>query len=262
MIAITVDAPWVAPLAWPWPAGNGRGEEGSCRLRPGWLSRLCRKAWAAAPGSATVDLERLSDEELIAEARRRSGEDAAACLEVLYGRFYPRVAAWCLRLAPSREEAGDLAQEVFLRVHSRLDTFRGESRFSTWLYQVARSVAINRGQAAERARRRTAPLGEPGDAGTVPELADPLPDAEDLALKAEDVARLRTALAEDLEPLEARVLVLHFAHGMTLPRITEMLALDNRSGAKAYVVSAMRKLRRRFGRGAARPAVAAAKELP
>jgi RNA polymerase sigma-70 factor, ECF subfamily len=196
----------------------------------------------ACPSSCTlaeVRLEQLSDEEL-AEKARTDPARSSECLGVLYGRYHSKVAWWCLKVCGSREEAADLAQEVFLRVHSRLGSFRGESRFSTWLYQVTRSVAINRG---ESSRRRSAPLT---DLDTAPETADPLPDAEEVLSRAQAAGELRTALAE-LEPLEAKVLYLHFADGLTLPRITDLLRLDNRSGAKAYIVSATRKLRRRFG---------------
>lgn len=189
-----------------------------------------------------MDLEQLSDEELVERARTRPAL-ASECLGVLYRRFHPRVAYWCLRVCGSREEAADLAQEVFLRVHSRLGSFRGESRFSTWLYQVTRSVAINRG---ESNRRRTSPLTGLTDLDTASEMADPLPDAHEVLARAEAAGELRAAM-EELEPLEAKVLYLHFANGLTLPRITEILGLENRSGAKAYIVSATRKLRRRFG---------------
>jgi RNA polymerase sigma-70 factor (ECF subfamily) len=202
----------------------------------------------AAPSScrlAGVRLEDLSDEELAGRARAEPAR-AAECLGILYGRYHAKVAYWCLRVCGSREEAADLAQEVFLRVHSRLGSFRGESRFSTWLYQVTRSVAINRGQSS---RRRSAPLTE---LETASEAADPLPDAEEVLSRAEAAGDLRAALAE-LEPLEAKVLYLHFADGLTLPRITDLLRLDNRSGAKAYIVSATRKLRRRFGIGKEAP---------
>jgi RNA polymerase sigma factor (sigma-70 family) len=186
-----------------------------------------------------VRLEHLSDEELAEKARTEPAR-ASECLGLLYGRYHSKVAYWCLKVCGSREEAADLAQEVFLRVHSRLGSFRGESRFSTWLYQVTRSVAINRG---ESSRRRSAPLT---DLDTAPEKADPLPDAEEVLSRAQAAGELRTAL-EELEPLEAKVLYLHFADGLTLPRITDLLRLENRSGAKAYIVSATRKLRRRFG---------------
>lgn len=196
----------------------------------------------AGPSSCTlpgVRLEQLSDEELVETARTEPAR-ASECLGVLYGRYHSKVAYWCLRVCGSREEAADLAQEVFLRVHSRLGSFRGESRFSTWLYQVTRSVAINRG---ESSRRHSGPLT---DLETASETVDPLPDAEEVLSRAQAAGELRSALAE-LEPLEAKVLYLHFADGLTLPRITDLLRLENRSGAKAYIVSATRKLRRRFG---------------
>lgn len=188
-----------------------------------------------------TQLERLSDEELIQRARSEPGPVAEACLQILFERYYAKVAYWCLRICGSREEAADLAQEVFLRVHSKIGSFRGESRFSTWLYQVTRSVAINHGEAS---RRRTAPLTAMESA---PEPEDPVPAADELLFRSQDAAGLRAAMEELLEPLEAKVLYLHYGHGMTLPRITELLGLENRSGAKAYIVSGMRKLRRRFG---------------
>ena len=209
-----------------------------CTLPGGLLLDLFGRA-PAQKRARHVDLDRLNDEELVEKARTEPAL-ASECLGVLYRRFYPKVAYWCLRVCGNRDEAADLAQEVFVRVHSRLGSFRGESRFSTWLYQVTRSVAINRG---ESNRRRSSPLT---DLDSAPEMADPLPDAQEALARAEAAGELRAAM-EELEPLEAKVLYMHFADGLTLPRITELLGLDNRSGAKAYIVSATRKLRRRFG---------------
>ena len=84
-----------------------------------------------------------SDEEIV-RAARQDPERAASHLDVLFRRYQTRVAAWCLRTGGRREEAADLAQEVFVRVYERLETFRFESSFATWLYLVTRSVAINR----------------------------------------------------------------------------------------------------------------------
>jgi RNA polymerase sigma-70 factor (ECF subfamily) len=193
-----------------------------------------------------MDLESLSDEELVERARREPGTVADACLAVLYRRFYPKVAAWCLRLSGDRQEAADLAQEVFLRVHERLASYRGESRFSTWLYTVSRSVVINRGQAARR--RQTDPLDEVEGM----EPVEPSPGAEQEMEKGQIARALRQALESDLEPLEAKVLYLHYVDGVSLPALTQILGLENKSGAKALVVSGGRKLKRRFGRWLAR----------
>ena len=195
-----------------------------------------------------MDLDRLSDEELIERARANAADAATAdaCLAGLYRRYYPKVARWCLRISGDRQEAADLAQEVFLRVHDRLDSFRGDSRFSTWLYTVTRSVAINRGVAARR--RETDALDEEG----MPEPVEPSPGADEMAEKGQILAAFRDAMARDLEPLEAKVLYLHYVDGVPLAGIAEMLNLQNKSGAKAYIVSGGRKLKRRFGRWLAR----------
>ncbi|NID12898.1 RNA polymerase sigma factor [Fibrivirga algicola] len=56
----------------------------------------------------------------------------------LYQRYYPKVYASCLRLLNDRQEAQDQTQEIFCKVNERLHTFRGESRFSTWLFVLTR----------------------------------------------------------------------------------------------------------------------------
>jgi len=195
-----------------------------------------------------MDLDRLSDKELIERARANAADFAAAdaCLAALYRRYYTKVAGWCLRISGDRQAAADLAQEVFLRVHDRLDGFRGDSRFSTWLYTVTRSIAINRGMAARR--RETDALDEEG----MPEPVEPSPGADEMAEKGQILAAFRDAMERDLEPLEAKVLYLHYVDGVPLAGITEMLSLQNKSGAKAYIVSGGRKLKRRFGRWLAR----------
>jgi RNA polymerase sigma-70 factor (ECF subfamily) len=188
-----------------------------------------------------MDLLQLSDEELLERARRRDDPAAAgAARDALFRRYHPRVASWSLRFCGDREAAADLAQEVLLRVHERLDTFRGESRFSTWLYTVARRVAINRGEAA--ARHRASSLDE-----VAAEPVDPAEGADTAVAREQVLDAFREAMRRDLDPTEAKVLYLHYVDGMTLPAITDHLGLDNRSGAKAYVVAARRKLDRRFG---------------
>ena len=184
------------------------------------------------------DVARATDGELIEAARRTPGPRRDVLLEELYRRWYPRVARFSLKISGNREAAADLAQEVFLRVHERLGSFRGESAFSTWLYTVMRSVAINRGLAARR--RREWLVADP-DRTRPDERSD---DPARLLEHNDELRLLRQTIQRELEPLEARVLYLHYVDGLTLPAITRLLELTNKSGAKAYVVSGKRKLRR------------------
>jgi RNA polymerase sigma-70 factor (ECF subfamily) len=61
----------------------------------------------------------------------------------LYERFSPAVFNVALRMVGSREDAEDIRQEVFLRAHRALKEFKGEARFSTWLYRIAANVALD-----------------------------------------------------------------------------------------------------------------------
>src|ERR1700730_11075363 len=89
------------------------------------------------------DWKILSDEDLIAIYRQnwgRAREDAAA---ELFLRHQARIARWCCRFTHDRESASDLAQEILLRAFRNLDSYRGESRSSTWLYVIARNLCMS-----------------------------------------------------------------------------------------------------------------------
>ena len=191
-----------------------------------------------------------SDEEIVRAARQDAAR-AANHLDVLFRRYQTRVAAWCLRISGRREEAADLAQEVFVRVYERIDTFRFESSFATWLYLVTRSVTINRSISN---RRRDA---ESIDADGFPEPIAAGPSVEEEVGHELLVRQLRAAIAADLEPLEARILHLHFIDELTLAAIDQLLDLQNKSGARAYLVSAKRKLKRSFSNSIPTPATRA-----
>jgi RNA polymerase sigma-70 factor (ECF subfamily) len=187
-----------------------------------------------------MDLDRLDDHALILRSRASAGPERAAALQTLYRRYYDRVGSWALRLCNQPEEAAELAQEVFVRVHARIDTFRLDSAFSTWIYRVTRNLAIDRGLA--RKRKPTEALDD------APEPRDPAPHHDETLARREVVDRFMQAVARDLDPTEARVLYLHYVDGVQLADVTTALQLENLSGAKAFVVSARRKLARHFGR--------------
>lgn len=86
-----------------------------------------------------------SDEALA--ARAAAGDDSA--FEAIVERYQARIFRLACRLT-SETDAPDVLQETFLQVYRHLSSFRGESRFGTWLYRIASNAALmNR-----RARRR------------------------------------------------------------------------------------------------------------
>ncbi len=71
----------------------------------------------------------------------KSGDRSA--YQKLYQQHVGQVFALCLRLTGDRGYAEEATQEVFIQVWQKLDNFRGDSKFSTWLHSVASNVAIS-----------------------------------------------------------------------------------------------------------------------
>src|SRR6266576_3913417 len=75
--------------------------------------------------------------------RRLQERDERAFEEVV--RFYQhKVYNLVYRMIGNQEEAEDIAQEVFVTVFKAIDSFRGEAKFSTWLYRIAANHCKNR----------------------------------------------------------------------------------------------------------------------
>lgn len=89
------------------------------------------------------------EEELVERLKRR---DEAAFTELI--RLYEkRIFQLVLRMLGDRGEAEDVAQDVFLTVFKSIDSFRGDSKLSTWLYRVATNHCKNRIKYLDRRAR-------------------------------------------------------------------------------------------------------------
>ena len=66
--------------------------------------------------------------------------------ELLVRRYEGPVYNLVFRMLGNREEAEDLAQEIFVKVFKKIDTFRGDSSLATWIYRVASNMCKNRQQ--------------------------------------------------------------------------------------------------------------------
>ena len=181
-----------------------------------------------------------SDEELVKSYRTVADPQRGEFLNQLFARHRTRVAAWCFRMTGDVDSATDLAQDVFLKAFRNLESFRGQSKFTTWLYSIARNHCMD----ALKARAATPIIA--GDAA--------LEEVQDIRAtqlfstmerrQAEEI--VRQLMRESLDETEAKVITMHYLHELPLDAVTRLLDLRNASGAKAYVVSAKRKLARAF----------------
>ncbi len=208
----------------PVPAWTDAGHEG--RGRGMWRSGLDGAYLGSSMTSLDAGLPSDSDEALVAKA---NGGNSAA-FDVLVTRYQAKVYALAVRMGAA-SDCEDVLQETFLRVFRKLDTFRGESRFSTWLYRIAvNQVLLQRRSSAQRRRVESLEEHLPrfDDAGRLaPWAADygRAARAEDLLERKELAEKLREAV--ERLPDEYRLpVVLHDLQGLAGAEAAAVLDLE------------------------------------
>ena len=82
----------------------------------------------------------LSDEQLVIEYLKGDNNS----LGILYDRYYSKVYHKCLSFSRNPDDAFDLAQDVLMKAFSNIRSFRGSSKFSTWLYSITTNHCISK----------------------------------------------------------------------------------------------------------------------
>jgi RNA polymerase sigma-70 factor (ECF subfamily) len=157
-----------------------------------------------------------------AELVLRWQEGDLGAFEALVRRHERRVFSLVFRMLGSREEAEDVAQEAFLALHRHGHRFRGEARFSTFVYRVAANAALNRRRSLARRRAREEALAKRQDAG------DDLPaaprDPEDAAAGGQIQQRVQAALLALPRDLRMAI-VLYDLEGQSYGEIARVLRI-------------------------------------
>lgn len=101
---------------------------------------VARADWSSAGGCSSVRSVPGADRDLARAAAEGDREAFAALLDLHYDRIF----RLCFRLTGRREEAEDLTQDICLALPGKLRRFRGQARFTTWLYRIAVNAAHDR----------------------------------------------------------------------------------------------------------------------
>ncbi len=80
----------------------------------------------------TIDIGSAKDYELT----KLSAKGDMVAFEEIYNRHHRRVYSICLRMLQNTTEAEDLTQDVFIQLHRKIGSFRGDSAFTTWLHRL------------------------------------------------------------------------------------------------------------------------------
>jgi RNA polymerase sigma-70 factor (ECF subfamily) len=148
--------------------------------------------------------------------RHRYGDETA--FEEIYDRFGAMVFNVALRLCGEPEEAADLSQETFLKIHRHLAGFRGRSSLKTWIYRVTINCCRSRYKRQKTWRTKVLPESEE----KLERLADSHRSPEERAIARNTVESVEQAL-DQLPAIYREAVLLRDIEGLTYEEISHVL---------------------------------------
>ena len=165
-------------------------------------------------------------------------EGDQAAFEELIRLTHASVYSLSLRIVGNPEDAAEVTQDVFIKLLRVIKQFRGDAKFSTWLYRVTSNAAIT--LLRRRSRRNVEVRMEPEDWSLLPaaDASDPAVTAEQRSLR----VRLDSAIAS--LPVDYRtVVVMKDVYGLGFDEIAEQLHIQEGT-ARVRLHRARQKLRK------------------
>lgn len=145
--------------------------------------------------------------------------------EELVTAYEKNVYNLALRMTGNPEDAADMSQEAFLKAYSSMSSFRGESKFSVWLYRIVSNVCLD--FLRRRSRRQTVSLSIEDDGGE--EIQLELPDESQTPEALLEQRMTRDAVRRGLEALpheQRQILLLREIQGLSYDEIALTLGLE------------------------------------
>ena len=169
---------------------------------------------------------RVDRDAVLVEALRRGDPHA---FEQLVETYADRVYRLTVRITGSKEDAEEATQDALWAAGRKIDTFKGDSAFGSWLYRIAANAAYmklrtRKSKAAEIALDEVLPALDDGGLHFEP-MDDWSPRVDEHALNGELREVLDTVIAE-LPPDYRTALVLHDVEGMSNPDVAEALGIS------------------------------------
>jgi RNA polymerase sigma-70 factor, ECF subfamily len=190
-----------------------------------------------------------TDEELVARCR----EGDTACFNQLIVRWERPIYALAYRLLGHDEDARDVCQDTFLRAFRALPGFKGQAKFSSWLYRIA----LNLCRDWVRRQRRT-PIVPAPDGVELTELragaqeSEPIEDVLSRQQLSREVAKAMRMLTSE----QRAAVILKEYHGLTFQEIADLLGCPL-STVKTRLYQGLSVLRRELERSGVAPAAQA-----
>ena len=180
----------------------------------------------------TSSVHNLTDEELVFKIVETNNSQLFA---ILYDRFSRVVYNKCYGFSKNKEEAEDLTHDVFIRLFVKLKTFKGNSKFSTWLYSFTYNFCVNYVQRNTHKKKEkvtvvTDQIKEDDD-------SQDIEDAQLFELKSEKLGKALSLI--DIK--EKMILLMKYQDDMSIKEISEVLDIGE-SAVKMRIKRAKQKV--------------------
>lgn len=191
------------------------------RAMPESGARRVRSRFRAVEGGGHSDEGAESDASLV--ERARAGDHRA--FESLMVRHESRAYAIALGLVKDENDAREVVQEAFLRVHRGLSRFQGTATFFTWLYRIVTNLSIDLMRRPQRYETDSL------DQGALDQLGEPLSlslrdaDPLDVLWRKEVVERIAISIAS-LPPYHRGVIVMRELDGMSYEEMAQKMGVS------------------------------------
>lgn len=176
---------------------------------------------APTPASVSHQEVEQSDGDRALVAKVQQGDPAA--YRELFDRYHRRAFAVALGVVKNRQDAQDVVQEAFIKVHRHIGTFQGNSSFYTWLYRIVMNLSIDhirRGRPNTDFDDARAHDDAAGDGSMVPRILDGNPGKT--AVRKELTEQLTKSL-EALPDYHRAVILLREVEGLSYEEMAKVL---------------------------------------
>ncbi len=173
------------------------------------------------PSTASV----VSDEELVARARAKD----FAAFEQLLDRYEDKIFRLAFRFVRNETDAKEVLQDTFLTIWRKLDTFKGDSQFSSWLYRVAANTALMRLRAQRRhpeVSTEELPIGFLDSYGQMPPAGENWAKRPDDELQSGELRSHIQSAVDTLPEIYRTVFLLRDVEGMSTEETAEVLQIS------------------------------------
>jgi RNA polymerase sigma-70 factor (ECF subfamily) len=167
----------------------------------------------------------VTDEDLVARARHKD----FGAFEALLERYEDKVFRLAFRFVRNESDAKEILQDTFLSIWRKLDTFKGDSQFGSWLYRVAANTALMRLRAQRRhpeVSTEELPIGYLDNYGQLPMSGENWARRPDDELQSDELRRRIQKAVDELPEIYRTVFIIRDVEGLSTEETAEVLEIS------------------------------------